>query len=409
MYAIFMSALISFGIPSTARADTPTKTKAASTASPSKDKTTSLETSSQIKTSAANKPGQTKTVTTKTPPLNNSATAKTRNADSISDTQSDSEYFRFAGPAKFNDYVLAGAKRDYQVWKPKEVKKISDFMHFVSNKYPGLMRRASAEAPIALFRSSSLGEAPKPVKERTPDEDWVCLAATSNGAISFADIFFSYNDDRGKQMTTHELVHAADIGDSIAYSPEWVSFVKRNSIKLNKCEYMYGEALANTFADYAVGKPIPDADRFKNEIVNRLCTDTEASKTYRALIGKGLKFNTQKKYTDAINCFEKAGKQLTSVPTPYLLSTVDFYRLQKRKEALEQSALAQKLIDANGVQIGEQRLQLFFYLRALLLASEVGDYKGAIKLVDRILIENGDHSKAKELKAFCLEKLNAKP
>ncbi len=365
-YAVFLSALISFGIASPASADTAT-------------------------------------TATKTSTLNSSARSTTNEA------QSDSVYFRFAGPEKFNDYVLAGAKRDYQVWKAKDIKKISDFMHFVSNNYPGLMRRASAEAPLALFRSNALGEAPKQVKERTPDEDWVCLAATSNGAISFADTFFSYNDDRGKHMTTHELVHAADIGDSIAYSPEWVSFVKRNSIKLNKCEYMYGEALANTFADYAVGKPIPDTDRFKNEIVNRLCTDTESSKTYRALIGKGQKFNTQKKYTDAINCFKRAGKQLPSVPTPYILSTVAFYRLQKRKEALEQSALAQKLIDANGVQIGEQRLQLFFYLRALLLASEVGDFKGAIKLVDRILLENGEHNKAKELKAFCLEKLNAKP
>lgn len=326
---------------------------------------------------------------------------------SLLDEKQFASQFEFVQPANVGSTFIPAKSQNLLNWNAECKQKVLKCARQAETKAPGLLTNAIHGSKLRLFRATVLNEGdtinggfianPDPMKETT--------AATTPGAMTFSEKFFAHFESGRAAMFSHEITHAADIGNEVAYSPEWVSFMSRNKIKTERSDSPYVEALAETVSDWFVGLKIPDQENFENQILAMLCKQSPEKTNYSRNMTAGYTHFRSKKYLEADANFKSAAQIFPESAEPHILRTSALYLAKQNKEALAEAMLACQKLDAAKVSFAEPRLQQLLYLRALLNADVKGDYKEAIRIADKLLILNANHRKANMLKAYCQQRL----
>lgn len=316
--------------------------------------------------------------------------------------------FEFVQPEDVGTTFIPAKKANLLNWNVETKQKVLKCAQAVETKLPGLLSNAAHGTPIRFFRASVLNEGdtidgdavakPNPLRETA--------AATTPGAMTFSEKYFAQFESGRDVMFSHEIAHAADMGNRVAYSPAWVSFMNRNKIKSARVDSPYVEALAETVSDWFVGTSIPDKQTFEQKILPMLCEQSSETTAYLQNMTAGYVLFKSRKYSDADAKFEAASRNLPESADPHIRRVSTLYLARQNSEALAEADSACQKLDASEVSYAEPVLQQLLYLRALLQA-DTGDYREAVKTADKLLKVNANHKKAKMLKAFCQERLKS--
>jgi hypothetical protein len=313
-----------------------------------------------------------------------------------------SKYFYFAQAADSNLPEVIATRRDIVSWTPEERCCVQKMAEDVLKAVPDLVVKASAGGKIMLCRSDSLGKftqnsilgGSSEVTESTPS------------AIVFSKEFFS-NECKYKDFV-HELVHLADAGSLVAYSPEWIALTQplihaawirlrgmdaddlsRSLALVSKTEnslrrYFYqdlNEALAECTASFIVGEDFDIRSKFQSTILPLLLNRTSDSLRWSALLKKGHQERIARHFAAAMVAYKAAARIYPSAPLPYYYMGITLKREHRLDEALLCTRRALESFKKTGVQVTERDFFMCKELEADLLG-KVGDFDSSFELIE---------------------------
>ncbi|MDZ4837090.1 MAG: hypothetical protein SGJ27_25175 [Candidatus Melainabacteria bacterium] len=271
------------------------------------------------------------------------------------------------------DPVLVWNSADKQ-WLQKEV-------NGLIARYPGLFARCEK---LKIFRVHKIN-VPEPHKSR---RESVTVAATAPGAIFIADEYFRLEERERRFSLVHEIVHACDIGNLIAYSPEFVEFAaiyRKSILPKTKTREPLPEELADSFAFYERGGLTPkDRKLFDERILPQLIANDNGLKQFNILSGKALTAQKIHRYKDAIVSWNGASKLYRRSPFPHTSLGYCYIKETQMDKALEETNIAEDCYKAAGVPESESNRLTHAYQRALLLIQCKQDLDGALTMLNQV-------------------------
>ncbi len=237
-------------------------------------------------------------------------------------------------------------------------------------------------------------------------------AISGPGFIIFTDTFFAAKNQA--HALIHELVHVADCGNRIAYSPEWVKFAQptictlrlREQLLTQKGWFWYNtdiqkrniwpglyasenlkEALAEYFTAYEEGSEFPIAPVFKETIAHHLIAPTEEELAWRDVMTQATVHFKSQQFEDAMTLFLQAQKIDPSPPTlDYYLAECLTHRVNGPVLALPSISDAVDKLSQLGVAVDEPMLHVALLLKSNILRKKNGKFEEAIVLANRSLV-----------------------
>jgi len=223
-------------------------------------------------------------------------------------------------------------------------------------------------------------------------------------------------------------VHIADSGDRTAFSKEWATFALPEISKIRKTVGLMNrrqiasyqknfrrqgewpslyatvnlrEALAEYMSEYVMGTDFVVKPEFITKIGAPFLSPTENDLKWLYSVQFGMALMGRKDYENAISRFDEAIELVPWSPVPYLFvahcsahAGKDFARSDK--------SIGKAIVcfDEAGIPPQEPDTKLLVPLRASVLA-EQGDFTGALKLLDQVLLESPDYREALALRSWC--------
>lgn len=311
----------------------------------------------------------------------------------------------------------------FKPWTEDEKVLVTEILVHVLKKAPGLMVMASSNGKIAikrvpiLFLPAAHGEARR-----------LGSACNQSGNIVLADKFFRY--ERPPRILVHELTHAADAGNHISLSKEWVAFAGPTISKIRSQQFDcvndddgllstirakgvwpsgYGcinlaEGLAEYVTAFVEDRDFPIKEQFKKNIAPRLLVPSQSDIAWTRSFRRGDANYRTGKFDEAIADFEEATKIDAASPLPYVYIAFCYARKADVDMAVAYSGQAVQAFDQAKVEPADPFRITALRLHGTLLG-HVGREKEAIATLDDVLKQRPRSREALELRADLYEKV----
>lgn len=262
---------------------------------------------------------------------------------------------------------------------------------------PDLLSAATNGQELRLLRITDFqnGKHGLDVKDKAPARHiW---ALSECGTVYFTDGFFRCSDGFIAHAIVHELVHCADVGSLVAYSPQWI-----------KCKSKYGscdhsdnsirEQLAEVFAVYSEMPTSKSYQTFRSSVVPLLLSGrSERASFNRSMIKGFIQLQQVKNYDKAIEFFEEAARKSPSAPMAHVSLALCYQLKNDRLFELRESGTAYTLLNKLGVPASDRAYVRSGLLYARGLVEEQHDMPAARMIVTGILKANPDNADALKL------------
>jgi hypothetical protein len=329
------------------------------------------------------------------------------------------DYIYFAGVDDMQKPEIIASAQQLVPWTEADKLAVRHAISDAFHKTPWLVAGSGFKHKLAFCRISQAWSVQK-FRGAAP------YAFSGPGYIVFTDTFFGAKNQA--HALVHELVHVADCGNTIAYSPEWVKFAQPTICKLRLREQLltqkgwfwyndevrrkniwpglYGsenlkEALAEYFTAYAENNGFPIAQDFKDDVANLLIAPSDQQLVWRDSMTQALIQFKCRHYEDAITLLLEAQKLDPAPPA------LDYYLAECFMHGSDGAPLAQPSIskaldkfDQLGVAIDEPMVHVALLMKSNLLRNK-GHYDEAILLTNKILSFNLYDEDARFIRGAC--------
>ncbi len=313
--------------------------------------------------------------------------------------------FEFTSPSSCRNERLSG---EFVDWNRTELNRVQSLLSNLIVDHPNLAKRASAGSRLKLLKLA------KNEKISARNNNVLeFLAFQSPGAIQFSNSFFQLsNESEQEKVLLHELAHAADCGEFIAYSTEFIDYFRRNRKYLLPFNVSFddfitsrrvedsilNEALANTYSKFLRDEEIPEKSYFRKNIAVRFSNPSNKERVFLREFIKGHKDLSQGNTKDAITAFNHC---IDLYPTNLIASVYLAYCLIETNSNPAALILTRKnLLRLERIRMPEDEkiFQNARRLRALILLKTRSNNVEAQELIDTILRLNPTDSWTKELR-----------
>ncbi|HEY9677852.1 MAG TPA: tetratricopeptide repeat protein [Drouetiella sp.] len=323
--------------------------------------------------------------------------------------------FYFVDKSDKISIVAANIDDKVSDWTPEEKSIVKDVLFGIYKKYPWLVKNVCGKRKLGFVRLSI--DAKKPARNS--------LANMMIGTIGIRDTFFKspYN----RHTLVHELVHAADFGSCVAYSPRWIKSVEPLIEQIRMREQfldtdaywvynrflnrtrtwvsIYGaknlvEALAEYVSFEIENKRGREMTEPQASLLRRIKNPTETETQFRDIVIEGTILYIEKNYQEASEKLEEAYKLEPQNLLVMSQLAACYDRLKRRNEATNMVELALYVIETNGVPTDETEVLDILTHKAydLMIARKWGEAK---VVLDKILQKRPTNTYALERRSEC--------
>jgi tetratricopeptide (TPR) repeat protein len=329
------------------------------------------------------------------------------------------DYIYFAGVDDMQKSEIIASAQQLVSWTEADKLAVRQAISDAFRKTPWLIAGSGFKHKLAFCRISQARSVQK-FRGAPP------YAFSGPGYIVFTDTFFGAKNQA--HALVHELVHVADCGNTIAYSPEWVKFAQPTICKLRLREQLltqkgwfwyndevrkkniwpglYGsenlkEALAEYFTAYAENNGFPIAQDFKDDVATLLIAPSDQQLVWRDTMTQALIQFKCRHYDDAITLLIEAQKLDPAPPAlDYYLAECFMHRSDGAALALPSISKALAKFDQLVVAIDEPMVHVALLMKSNLLRNN-GHYDEAILLTNKILSFNLYDEDARFIRGAC--------
>ncbi len=318
------------------------------------------------------------------------------------------DYVEFKTAKDFADAQLPAPKNSVYVdWTEVERKEIEEIFQDIFVEYPGLLVCCGSGKKLAIYRVNSNN----------------FIASSKSRRLTFANLFFlSHSPSRRKHAVLHELIHVADIGCQIAYSPQFleisrpllfgyvgkaelVSADSRKQLeslykqKTDWCGFYAASNFREAFAEYACFKLESGA---REPLISKLTEPSQAELDINQLISDVIDLNEKDKSWQLIQSCKKALSMCPSNPNLKYLLAANYSRNGQLLNASQvgRSAVTEFL----RLRLTPQEEWFHFLLKdQAQVQYKLGKFQSALIYLDRDLLYYPNDINNLRLKSQCLE------
>ncbi len=287
-------------------------------------------------------------------------------------------------------------------WTIVEKRMVQGLCESLLYRGSALLHRAASNDKVQLRRAAIL---PVTTKISTIFD---AVAITTNNSITIADEFFNCSPNSQMDILLHELVHAADPAEEVAYSKDWVDFAEpiiskarfqaaiddssghlwNSQAKDHQWPSHFGcKNLTEALAEYLVADmnkehSIGD-DCFRERITAKFFSMDANELAFLSHYNMGCKSYSKGKYDDAIKQFELCTELRPLVAMPFAYISACFVRQGKYQGSLQQSEHALNMLNSLGVTIRDENILFILRLRVIAYV-RMGDIENAINTLDEL-------------------------
>lgn len=322
--------------------------------------------------------------------------------------------FTFPENTKYFDY-------DSRPWRDEEKAKLSEYLSDLKKSAPGVVALASAYGNIPIFRSPYI-----PYKNILGKTTTAYVLAV-DGALFIGDGADDQKDY--KRLLLHELIHMADIGRHVAYSPTWVASAKpylQAERRQVSCQFLldsktedfkeskwpstesctsYKESLCEFGSKYVLEPNFKNDFRTFSNSVKPLFKPSKTDISFSKHFMAGRIHFRNEKPDDAIKEFEIAATNDPAAPSPHVFLAQCWYQKKDMTKARDELKKAKVYFETAKVGMTES---LHWRTLSMLANADIAleDFKSAKALLDRLACSRINYDTAIFIqRALCNQKL----
>jgi len=246
-------------------------------------------------------------------------------------------------------------KEAFRPWESKERNIMLRCLRDLSVRTPEILRLASNGRKLRLIRIHYFkNDLARGVAGRSKSDPLrLTVAAWFADRIYFTDLFFLASEQDKAKLCLHELVHAADAGSLVAYSPEWIQFPKAVNFQFSDQSHFLSDSLADYYVQFAFDSKYNERLKFKTTVVPMFLSNQVESQAFNRQVIQGMVLSSHKDDVMAFRAFLEANRIFPSSPLVHLYMALFYLGQPNPDAALIETSTASQICSRINMPITE--------------------------------------------------------
>jgi hypothetical protein len=294
-------------------------------------------------------------------------------------------------------------KEAFRTWELKEKNIMLKCLRDLCVRAPEILQAATNGRKLRLIRVHYFKNAlvRKVARGSKSDPLRLTVAAWFTDRIYFTDLFFLASEQDKAKLCLHELVHAADAGSLVAYSPEWIQFPKDTSFQFSDESHFLSDSLADYYVSYAFDSTYSNRARFKTSVLPLFMSHQAENQAFNRQVIQGMLFCSHKDDVMAFRAFLEANRIFPSSPLVHLYMSLFHLGQHNPDAALIETSTASQICSRINMPIQETLYRQLLVDHAALLISQKHAYSEASALLQRVIKADPHNESAVKLLKVC--------